>query len=51
MMEYTLQDSYIDMMKIDVIAGTGGLLSHAPKRIQSLLILTDAWQPESVTRF
>jgi len=51
MMEYTLQDSYIDMMKIDVIAGTGGLLSHAPKRIQSLLILTDAWQPEGVTRF
>jgi len=51
MMEYTLQDSYIDMMKIDIIAGTGGLLSHAPKRIQSLLILTDAWQPEGVTRF
>ena len=50
MMEYTLQESYIDMMKIDVIAGTGGLLSHAPNRGQTLLILMDAWQPEGVTK-
>jgi hypothetical protein len=44
-----IADSYIDMMKIDVIAGTGGLLSHAPKKSQSLQILTDAWQPEGIT--
>lgn len=50
MMEFSLQDTYIDMMKINVIAGTGGLLSHAPERAQSLLILTDAWQPEGITR-
>jgi len=37
------------MMNIDIIAGTGGLLSHAPWRGQSLLILTDAFQPEGVT--
>lgn len=42
--------TYITMMKIDVIAGTGGLLSHAPRRSQSLLILIDALQPEGVTR-
>jgi uncharacterized protein (TIGR01319 family) len=42
-------ESYIDMMKIDIIAGTGGLLSHAPRRVQSLMILTDAFQPEGVT--
>ncbi|RLG31903.1 methylaspartate mutase, partial [Methanosarcinales archaeon] len=42
-------ETYIDMMKIDIVAGTGGLLSHAPRRTQSLLILTDAFQPEGVT--
>jgi hypothetical protein len=37
-------------MNFDVICGTGGLLSHAPNRAQSLLILTDAFQPEGITR-
>jgi uncharacterized protein (TIGR01319 family) len=48
--DQTLAETYIDMMKINVIVGTGGLLSHAPRRIQSLLILTDAFQPEGITR-
>jgi uncharacterized protein (TIGR01319 family) len=43
-------ETYIDMMKIGVISGTGGLLSHAPRRQQSLLVLTDAFLPEGVTR-
>jgi len=42
--------TYIDMMKINVIVGTGGLLSHAPRRTQSFLILCDAFQVEGVTR-
>ena len=50
MLEYSLKATYIDMMKISIIAGTGGLLSHAPDRAQSLLILTDAFQPEGVTK-
>jgi len=45
-----LETTYIDMMNIGVIAGTGGLLSHAPRRSQPLLILTDAFQPQGVTR-
>jgi len=44
-----LAETYINMMNIDIIAGTGGLLSHAPDRIQSMLVLIDAWQPEGVT--
>ncbi|UCH02058.1 MAG: glutamate mutase L [Candidatus Bathyarchaeota archaeon] len=44
-----LEETYVDMKDIDIIVGTGGLLSHAPRRVQSLLILTDAWQPEGVT--
>jgi hypothetical protein len=42
-------ESYIDMMKIDIIAGTGGLLSHAPRRVQSLMILNDAFLTEGIT--
>jgi uncharacterized protein (TIGR01319 family) len=45
-----LADTYIDLMNFDIICGTGGLLSHAPNRAQSLLILTDAFQPEGITR-
>jgi len=48
--EQALASTYIDMMKINVIVGTGGLLSHAPRRIQSMMILADAFQPEGVTR-
>jgi hypothetical protein len=50
MFEQALAESYIDMMEIEICAGTGGLLSHAPRRIQSMLILTDAWQTEGITR-
>ncbi len=48
--EQEVEETYIKMMDIDIIAGTGGLLSHAPRRIQSMFILTDAWQPEGVTK-
>jgi len=44
-----LQETYIDMMNIDILAGTGGLLSHAPDRIQSMTCMIDAFQPEGVT--
>ena len=50
MFEQAVAESYVDMMNIDICAGTGGLLSHAPRRVQSMLILTDAWQTEGVTR-
>ena len=50
MFEQQLDETYIKMMDIDIFAGTGGLLSHAPRRIQSMFILTDAWQPEGVTK-
>jgi uncharacterized protein (TIGR01319 family) len=50
-MESQLQETYINMMNIDIITGTGGLLSHAPKRAQTLQILMDAWQPEGITKF
>lgn len=42
-------ETYIDMLRIDIIGGTGGLLSHAPRRVQSALVLIDGFQPEGVT--
>jgi len=50
MFDQAVAETYVEMMNIDILAGTGGLLSHAPRRIQSMYILTDAWQPEGVTR-
>ncbi len=42
--------SLIDMMKLDLLVGSGGVLSHAPRRVQAALMLIDAFQPEGFTR-
>jgi uncharacterized protein (TIGR01319 family) len=42
--------TYIDMLRINMISGTGGLLSHAPRRAQSALVLIDGFQPKGVTK-
>jgi len=45
-----IQDTFIDMKRLQWLGGTGGLLSHAPRRIQSALVLIDGFQPEGVTK-
>lgn len=44
------EETYIDMLKIDWLAGTGGLLSHAPRRAQAALMLIDGFLPEGITK-
>ncbi|MCX6361171.1 MAG: glutamate mutase L [Armatimonadetes bacterium] len=39
----------VNMMSLDMIVGSGGVLSHAPRRAQSALMMMDAYQPEGVT--
>lgn len=39
----------VNMMDLDMIVGSGGVLSHAPQRAQSALMMMDAYQPEGVT--
>jgi len=39
----------VQMMALDMIIGSGGVLSHAPRRAQSALMMMDAYQPEGVT--
>jgi len=48
--EQEVKETYIDMKKINMIIGTGGLLSHTPRRQQAALILIDAFQAEGVVR-
>jgi uncharacterized protein (TIGR01319 family) len=42
--------TYINMFNVDVICGTGGLLSHAPRRAQSAIMLIDGFQPKGITK-
>ena len=40
----------VDMMSLDMIVGSGGVLSHAPRRSQAAMMLMDAFQPEGATK-
>ena len=44
----TSGNTLIDMSKLDLIVGSGGILSHAPRRIQSMLMMVDAYEPLGV---
>ncbi|MBP8614189.1 MAG: glutamate mutase L [Firmicutes bacterium] len=39
----------IDMLHLDMLVGSGGALSHAPRRQQAALMLIDAFEPSGVT--
>lgn len=39
----------VNMMKLNLIVGSGGALSHAPRRAQAAFMLIDSFQPEGVT--
>lgn len=47
--QQTTGQTLVDMMSLDMIVGSGGVLSHAPLRAQSALMMLDAYQPEGVT--
>ncbi len=39
----------VDLMALDMIVGSGGVLSHSPRRGQAAMMMMDAYQPEGVT--
>ena len=39
----------VNMMALDLLVGSGGVLSHAPRRSQAAHIMIDAFLPEGVT--
>jgi uncharacterized protein (TIGR01319 family) len=46
----TSGDTLVDMMSLSLIVGSGGALSHSPRRSQAAMLLLDAFQPEGITR-
>lgn len=42
-------DTVIDLMDLGMIVGSGGVLSHAPRRSQSALMMLDSFQLEGFT--
>ncbi|MFH1144614.1 MAG: glutamate mutase L [Candidatus Eisenbacteria bacterium] len=42
-------ETLIDLMTLDLLVGSGGALSHAPRRVQAAMMLLDAFVPEGVT--
>lgn len=45
-----LVETLVDMMALDLIIGSGGVLSHAPRRSQAAMMMIDAFAPEGLTR-
>jgi hypothetical protein len=41
--------SLVDLGRLDLLIGSGGVLSHAPRRIQAALMMIDAFLPEGLT--
>ncbi len=39
----------VNLMTLDMIIGSGGVLSHAPRRNQAAMMMLDAFQPEGIT--
>ncbi|MEI7633391.1 MAG: glutamate mutase L [bacterium] len=43
-------ETLVNMMELDLIIGSGGVLSHAPRREQAALMMIDAFAPLGVTQ-
>ena len=42
--------SLVNMIELDLLVGSGGVMSHAPRREQSARMLIDAFLPEGITQ-
>ena len=40
-------NTLVDMMQLDMLVGSGGVLSHAPRRTQSMLMMIDAFEVDA----
>ncbi|MCC6158898.1 MAG: glutamate mutase L [Deltaproteobacteria bacterium] len=43
-------ETLVNMLKLDLLVASGGVLSHAPRMSQTALMLIDAFAPEGFTR-
>ena len=42
-------ESLVNLLDLNLIVGSGGILSHAPRRSQAMLMMIDAFQPLGIT--
>jgi len=42
-------NTLVNMLTLNLVVGSGGVLSHAPRRVQSALMMIDAFLPEGLT--
>jgi uncharacterized protein (TIGR01319 family) len=42
-------ETLVNMLTLDMLVGSGGVLSHAPRRVQAAVMLIDGFRPEAVT--
>tara|TARA_Y100001970_G_C14124463_1_gene798149 strand:- start:637 stop:1383 length:747 start_codon:yes stop_codon:yes gene_type:complete len=40
----------VNMKELDLIVGSGGVLSHAPRRLQAFMMMVDSFLPEGITQ-
>ncbi|MEA3286626.1 MAG: glutamate mutase L [Candidatus Marinimicrobia bacterium] len=43
-------ETLVNMMDLDLLVGSGGVLSHAPRREQAMRMMIDAFVPEGITQ-
>ncbi|MBL7107681.1 MAG: glutamate mutase L [Candidatus Cloacimonetes bacterium] len=43
-------ETVVNMMSLDILVGSGGVLSHAPRRNQAAMMLIDGFLPEGITK-
>jgi uncharacterized protein (TIGR01319 family) len=44
------EGSLVNMRNLNMLVGSGGVLSHAPRRNQSMMMMIDAFRPEGITQ-
>ncbi|MCK4339552.1 MAG: glutamate mutase L, partial [Candidatus Cloacimonetes bacterium] len=48
--QITSGQTIVNMMSLDILVGSGGVLSHAPRRNQAAMMLIDGFLPEGITK-
>ncbi|MFN3476968.1 MAG: glutamate mutase L [Candidatus Methylomirabilales bacterium] len=43
-------ETLIDLWRLHLIIGSGGILSHAPRRVQAMMMMIDAFEPRGFTQ-
>jgi uncharacterized protein (TIGR01319 family) len=43
------EETLIDMNRLNLVVGSGGVLSHAPRRSQAMMMMLDTFQPQGIT--